>query len=118
MCITGNILMLSEAQSHKVFSLREGRFCCICTKASIDGFKGILTLYLEKESYERAGLEGKPDGAKGNRGTKPRWGQLSLAFKRERVANFRQWLRSIYDYLRCFVARRDSTELFTHSRMY
>jgi hypothetical protein len=35
---------------------------------------GILTLYLDKESYERAGLVGKPDGAKGKRGTRPRWG--------------------------------------------
>lgn len=28
---------------------------------------------LEKEAYERAGLVGKPDGAKGKRGTRPRW---------------------------------------------
>lgn len=33
-----------------------------------------MTLYLDKESYERAGLVGKPDGAKGKRGTRPRWG--------------------------------------------
>jgi hypothetical protein len=35
---------------------------------------GILTLHLDKESYERAGLVGKPEGLKGERGTKPRWG--------------------------------------------
>ncbi|UNI19206.1 Ribonuclease P [Purpureocillium takamizusanense] len=35
--------------------------------------KGILKLYLERESFERAGMEGKPHGAKGNRGDKPRW---------------------------------------------
>ncbi|PSS20126.1 hypothetical protein M430DRAFT_100089 [Amorphotheca resinae ATCC 22711] len=35
--------------------------------------KGILTLYLDKESYERAGLTGVPDGVKGKRKTKPRW---------------------------------------------
>jgi ribonucleases P/MRP protein subunit RPP40 len=30
-------------------------------------------MYLDKETYERAGLTGKPHGAKGNRGLKPRW---------------------------------------------
>lgn len=34
---------------------------------------GILTLFLDKESYERAGIVGRPDGVKGKRGTKPRW---------------------------------------------
>lgn len=34
---------------------------------------GILTLSLDKESYERAGLVGKPDGAKGARGARARW---------------------------------------------
>lgn len=37
---------------------------------------GILTLHIDKESYERAGIVGKPDGVKGKRGTKPRWGEL------------------------------------------
>jgi ribonuclease P/MRP protein subunit RPP40 len=36
--------------------------------------KGILTMYLDKEAYERAGLVGKPYGPKGNRKLKPRWG--------------------------------------------
>ncbi len=36
---------------------------------------GILTIYLEKEVYERAGLVGKPHGVKGQRGLKPRWGK-------------------------------------------
>ncbi|CZT41850.1 uncharacterized protein RSE6_01649 [Rhynchosporium secalis] len=55
----GNILMLSEGKSDidNVYSLREG----------------VLTLHLDKESYERAGIVGKPDGVKGKRGTKPRW---------------------------------------------
>ncbi|EGO59390.1 hypothetical protein NEUTE1DRAFT_121209 [Neurospora tetrasperma FGSC 2508] len=35
--------------------------------------KGILTMLLDKEAYERAGLVGKPDGVKGKRGLKPRW---------------------------------------------
>lgn len=30
-------------------------------------------MYLDKATYERAGLVGKPYGAKGNRGLKPRW---------------------------------------------
>lgn len=35
--------------------------------------EGILDLYLDRETYERAGLEGKPYGIKGDRGSKPRW---------------------------------------------
>ncbi|KAJ0268213.1 hypothetical protein COL940_013617 [Colletotrichum noveboracense] len=55
----GNILMLSEGKTtvDNVFSLREG----------------LLTMYLDKESYERAGLVGKSHGVKGKRGLKPRW---------------------------------------------
>lgn len=30
-------------------------------------------MFLDKETYERAGLVGKPYGAKGNRGSRPRW---------------------------------------------
>ncbi|KFY54329.1 hypothetical protein V497_07822 [Pseudogymnoascus sp. VKM F-4516 (FW-969)] len=55
----GNVLMLSEGKHgfNDVYSLRDG----------------ILTLALEKESYERAGLAGEPDGAKGKRGSRARW---------------------------------------------
>ncbi|KAJ4174498.1 hypothetical protein NW754_004917 [Fusarium falciforme] len=55
----GNILMLSEGKSTvgTLFTLHEGT----------------LTMYLDKETYERAGLVGKPYGAKGGRGSKPRW---------------------------------------------
>jgi ribonuclease P/MRP protein subunit RPP40 len=35
---------------------------------------GNLKLFLDKETYERAGLVGKPHGVKGKRGLKPRWG--------------------------------------------
>ena len=35
-------------------------------------------MYLDKESYEKAGLVGKPQGPKGTRGTKPRWGRFSV----------------------------------------
>ncbi|KAJ4300162.1 hypothetical protein N0V88_002831 [Collariella sp. IMI 366227] len=34
---------------------------------------GTLTMFLDKEAYERAGLVGKPHGVKGKRGLKPRW---------------------------------------------
>ena len=37
---------------------------------------GILTMYIERETYERAGLVGRPFGVKGNRGLRPRWGKL------------------------------------------
>lgn len=53
--------MLSEGRTtvENVFSLHEG----------------LLTMYLDKETYERAGLVGKPHGVKGKRGLKPRWGE-------------------------------------------
>ena len=35
---------------------------------------GVLTMFLDKEAYESAGLVGKPHGVKGKRGLKPRWG--------------------------------------------
>lgn len=35
-------------------------------------------MYLDKEAYERAGLVGKPHGAKGNRGLRPRWSMSIL----------------------------------------
>ncbi|KAK4078231.1 uncharacterized protein Triagg1_3247 [Trichoderma aggressivum f. europaeum] len=55
----GNIMMLSEGKTTigNLFTLREGN----------------LDLYLDRETYERAGLEGKPYGIKGGRGSKPRW---------------------------------------------
>ena len=55
----GNVLMLSEGVHgvDNVYSLRDG----------------VLTLALGKESYERAGFVGKPDGAKGSRGARARW---------------------------------------------
>lgn len=34
---------------------------------------GTLTMFLDKETYERAGLVGNPHGVKGKRGLKPRW---------------------------------------------
>ncbi|AEO66637.1 uncharacterized protein THITE_2114861 [Thermothielavioides terrestris NRRL 8126] len=55
----GNVLMLSEGRRgiDNVFALRSGT----------------LTMFLDKEAYERAGLVGKPHGVKGKRGLKPRW---------------------------------------------
>ncbi|TEY56446.1 hypothetical protein BOTCAL_0225g00260 [Botryotinia calthae] len=55
----GNIMMLSKGMMgvDNVFSLSEG----------------ILTLHLDKETYERSGLVGKPEGIKGKREHRPRW---------------------------------------------
>lgn len=55
----GDIVMLSRGRTDldNVFTLKDGR----------------LTMFLDKETYERAGLVGKPHGAKGNRGLRPRW---------------------------------------------
>lgn len=55
----GDIVMLSRGRTDldNVFTLKDGR----------------LTMFLDKETYERAGLVGKPYGAKGNRGLRPRW---------------------------------------------
>jgi ribonuclease P/MRP protein subunit RPP40 len=55
----GDILMLSEG--------RPGLDNVYMLKA------GVLSLYLDKETYERSGLTGRPDGAKGARGTRARW---------------------------------------------
>lgn len=35
-------------------------------------------MYLDKETYERAGLVGKPYGVKGKRGLRPRWSKTAL----------------------------------------
>ncbi|KAK4126031.1 hypothetical protein N657DRAFT_567596 [Parathielavia appendiculata] len=55
----GNIMMLSEGRRgiDNVFALRNGT----------------LTMILDKEAYECAGLVGKPHGVKGKRGLKPWW---------------------------------------------
>ncbi|KAM0250682.1 hypothetical protein ACHAQJ_008516 [Trichoderma viride] len=71
----GNIMMLSEgktAMGH-LFTLREG----------------ILNLYLDRETYERAGLEGKPHGIKGDRGSKPRW-KVSYNLREESMLHGRK----------------------------
>lgn len=55
----GDIEMLSCGRTDldNVFTIKDGR----------------LTMFLNKETYERAGLVGKPHGAKANRGLRPRW---------------------------------------------
>ncbi|KAL6921649.1 hypothetical protein FSHL1_005618 [Fusarium sambucinum] len=55
----GDIAMLSEGQS------TVGTLFTLC--------EGVLTMYVDKETHERAGLPGKPYGPKGGRGSKPRW---------------------------------------------
>ncbi|KAK0743419.1 ribonuclease P 40kDa subunit-domain-containing protein [Schizothecium vesticola] len=55
----GDIMMLSQG--------RIGIDNVYCLK------NGVLTMFLDKEAYESAGLVGKPHGVKGKRGLKPRW---------------------------------------------
>ncbi|KAL6907270.1 ribonuclease P 40kDa subunit domain-containing protein [Trichoderma evansii] len=71
----GNVLMLSEGKTAmgQLFTLREG----------------ILDLYLDRETYERAGLEGKPYGIKGDRGSKPRW-KVSYNLREESMLHGRK----------------------------
>ncbi|KAM0449968.1 hypothetical protein ACHAO4_006845 [Trichoderma viride] len=51
--------------------------------------EGILNLYLDRETYERAGLEGKPHGIKGDRGSKPRW-KVSYNLREESMLHGRK----------------------------
>ncbi|KUI63498.1 Ribonuclease P protein subunit p40 [Cytospora mali] len=55
----GDVMMLSQGRNDldNAFTLKDGQ----------------LTMFLDKETYERAGLVGKPYGHKGTRGLKPRW---------------------------------------------
>ncbi|EHK26955.1 uncharacterized protein TRIVIDRAFT_175722 [Trichoderma virens Gv29-8] len=71
----GNIMMLSEGKTTigNLFTLREGK----------------LDLYLDRETYERAGLEGKPYGIKGDRGSKPRW-KVSYNLREESMLHGRK----------------------------
>lgn len=67
--------MLSEGRIgiDDVFCLRNGRPSWLFLHMSLSYMSGNLQMFLEKETYERAGLVGKPHGAKGDRGLKPRW---------------------------------------------
>lgn len=76
----GNVLMLSKGRigADNVFSLSEGkllRFGHIEIEHLLTS-SGILTLHLDKESYERSGLVGKPEGIKGKREHRPRWSRF------------------------------------------
>ena len=61
-----------------MFILEEGMICLIpLLNPYLTISLGRLTMYLGKESYERAGLVGNPYGAKGSRKLRPRWGRFS-----------------------------------------
>jgi ribonuclease P/MRP protein subunit RPP40 len=80
--MSGNILMLSEGRIgvDNVFSLSEGNFSVLrLHDARWLTLIGILTLHLDKETYERSGLVGKPEGIKGKREHRPRWSTSALA---------------------------------------
>lgn len=67
-------------------------------------------MYLDKETYERAGLVGKPYGAKGGRGSKPRWGKkLGVKFLFFLKMLIKQLYRTTFETQRCFVGRRGLT---------
>lgn len=73
--------MLSEGKTtiDNTFMLKEGMLQPSRTIKFVSNIlTGVLTMHLDKESYERAGLVGKPHGAKGNRGLKPRWSALPM----------------------------------------
>lgn len=42
---------------------------------------GHLRMFIDKETYERAGLVGKPYGVKGKRGLKPKWSEFMLCLE-------------------------------------
>lgn len=75
--------MFSEGRvdADNVFSLKDGRISLspfLAPRVIIfanPAISGTLTMYLDKETYERAGLVGKPYGVKGQRDLKPRWGK-------------------------------------------
>ena len=73
--------MLSKGRvdADNVFSLKDGNYPPASPSDRRFFAKllnlGTLTIYLDKETYERAGLVGKPYGVKGKRGLKPRWGK-------------------------------------------
>ncbi len=72
--------MLSEGRRgiDNVYCLRKGLISVLIPREPDIDLAGILTLFLDKETYERAGLVGQPDGVKGKRGLKPRWGMFDL----------------------------------------
>lgn len=70
-------MMLSEGTVgvDNVFVLKSGKSWRTAHHIStLTDSSGNLKMFLDKETYERAGLVGKPHGVKGKRGLKPRWG--------------------------------------------
>ena len=68
--------MLSQGRIliDNVITLKNGKkqgLGCLCV--DVADITGKLTLFVDRETYERAGLVGKPQGVKGGRHLKPRW---------------------------------------------
>jgi ribonuclease P/MRP protein subunit RPP40 len=80
-CLTlpGNVMMLSQGRIgiDNVYCLKDGTLFPVLYPhyLMLISILGVLTMFLDKEAYERAGLVGKPHGVKGKRGLKPRWGK-------------------------------------------
>jgi len=70
---------------------------------------GTLTMFLDKEAYERAGIVGKPHGVKGKRGLKPRWSEHTTPKKVLARTDEFQLSRSISRHHQWFQGRRNLT---------
>lgn len=112
----GNVLMLSKGNKavDDMFTLQDGNTTPLpCIPLRTDCETGTLTMYLGKETYEKAGLVGKPYGAKGNRKTKPRWGTLrsnTLQLRHGTFLTDSQLSHTTFRVLRCCTARGDSID--------
>lgn len=88
------MVMLSEGRidADNVFSLKDGGYSIIHIISMESNLlvSGVLTLYLDKETYERAGLVGKPFGVKGQRGLKPRWSKKQLQLQKLQLHNIHE----------------------------
>lgn len=73
-------MMLSEGTVgvDNVFVLKSGKSWRTAHHIpTLTDSSGNLKMFLDKETYERAGLVGKPHGVKGKRGLRPRWGTFA-----------------------------------------
>lgn len=73
--------MLSEGKTtvDNTFVIEKGEHRTVCRNAIqlADFHTGTLIMYLDKETYDKAGLVGQPHRLKGRRGLKPRWSMSS-----------------------------------------
>lgn len=76
-------------------------------------------MHLDKETYERAGLTGKPHGVKGKRGLKPRWSTWDSFRVLLMTTNlFLKLCNSTSGAPPCSTERRGLTDWHTHAKTY